>query len=139
MLTEPAPFSKCGLAKNQSAYHTAVTNLFNHLDRVESHLSKDRGGPYYFGSAITEADVRLYVTIIRFDPVYVSLFKTNKGMIRYQYPAIHRWVRHLYWKVAAFKETTSFEHIKGHYFESLTPVNPSGVVPEGPLPHIMPL
>jgi len=129
---------KCGLAKTQSAYHTAVTSLFSHLDRVETHLSTTPG-PYYFGSSITEADIRLYVTIVRFDPVYVSLFKTNKGMIRFQYPHIHRWARNLYWHVGAFKDTTSFDHIKGHYFMSLLMLNPSGVVPEGPVPDILPL
>ncbi|KAL6244764.1 S-glutathionyl-(chloro)hydroquinone reductase [Rhinocladiella similis] len=129
---------KCGIAKSQEAYHDAVTNLFNHLDKVESHLAH-QPGPYYFGSNITEADVRLYVTIVRFDPVYVLLFKTNKGMIRYQYPNIHKWLRTLYWTVPAFKDTTSFEHIKNHYFVSLTLVNPAGVVPEGPVPHVLPL
>jgi len=129
---------KCGLAKTQSAYHSAVTNLFDHLDKIETHLA-GQAGPYYFGTSVTEADIRLYVTIIRFDPVYVSLFKTNKGMIRHQYPRIHDWVRNLYWNAEAFKDTTSFEHIKRHYFMSLTFLNPSGVVPEGPLPDILPL
>jgi glutathionyl-hydroquinone reductase len=128
------------LGKTQEAYHKAISTLFDSLDRVETHLSNtSKDGPYYFGSAITEADVRLYVTIIRFDPVYVSLFKTNKGMIRYQYPNIHRWLRNLYWNVPAFKDTTSFEHIKGHYFMSLTILNPSGIVPEGPVPDILSL
>ena len=130
--------SKCGMAKTQSAYQTAVTNLFNSLDRIETHLSQ-QSGPYYYGDRITEADVRLYVTIIRFDPVYVTLFKTNKGFIRYQYPHIHKWVRNLYWNVPAFKDTTSFEHIKKHYFKSLTFLNPEGIVPEGPVPHLLPL
>ncbi|KIW73524.1 hypothetical protein PV04_01637 [Phialophora macrospora] len=131
---------KCGLGKTQDAYHKAVSTLFDALDRIETHLSNtSKVGPYYFGAAITEADVRLYVTIIRFDPVYVSLFKTNRGMIRHQYPNIHRWVRNLFWNVPAFKDTTSFEHIKGHYFMSLTIANPSGIVPEGPVPDILPL
>jgi putative glutathione S-transferase len=117
-----------------------VTNLFNALDKVESHLSSTAAsGPYYHGPTLTEADVRLYVTIIRFDAVYVHLFKTNKGMIRYQYPRIHEWVRHLYWKEPAFRDTTSFEHIKGHYFMSLVMLNPGGIVPEGPVPSILPL
>ncbi|OAL18707.1 hypothetical protein AYO22_10400 [Fonsecaea multimorphosa] len=129
---------KCGLAQTQSAYHSAVTALFASLDQVEQHLSStSQDGPYYFGASLTEADVRLYVTIIRFDPVYVSLFKTNRAMIRTHYPHIHRWVRHLYWTVDAFGSTTSFEHIKGHYFTSLTLLNPSGIVPEGPLPDIV--
>lgn len=134
-------FSKCGLAKTQEAYHAAVNNLFTSLDRIEAHLQAlqaNNSGPYYFGSQITEADIRLYVTIVRFDTVYVSLFKTNRGMIRHEYPTIDRWARHLYWNVPAFRETTSFEHIKGHYFRSLTMLNPEGIVPEGPVPHILP-
>ncbi|EXJ72635.1 glutathione S-transferase [Cladophialophora psammophila CBS 110553] len=128
---------KCGFAQTQSAYHTAVTSLFASLDRVEQHLSAmSKDGPYYFGGSITEADIRLYVTIIRFDPVYVSLFKTNRAMIRTHYPHIHHWVRNLYWNVRAFRDTTSFDHIKGHYFMSLTMLNPSGIVPEGPVPDI---
>jgi glutathionyl-hydroquinone reductase len=79
------------------------------------------------------------VTIIRFDPVYVTLFKTNRATIRGQYPAIHDWVRNLYWNVPAFRGTTSFEHIKGHYFMSLTMLNPFGIVPEGPVPDVLPL
>src|SRR5882672_7991957 len=120
------------MGKTQEAYNSAVENLFAHLDRVESHLSSpDHKGPFYYGEDITEADVRLYVTIIRFDPVYVSLFKTNKQMIRWGYPAIHRWVRNLYWNVPAFHDTTDFVHIKSHYFKSLVMINPSGVVPDG--------
>jgi len=81
----------------------------------------------------------LYVTIVRFDTVYVNLFKTNKKTIRYGYPAIHQWLKHLYWKVPEFKDTTLFEHIKGHYFISLTILNPSGIVPDGPVPDVEPL
>ena len=126
------------MAKQQEAYHNAVKTLFRSLDRIEDHLSTQKGS-FYFGDKITEADIRLYVTIIRFDPVYVSLFKTNKGMIRYEYPSIHKWVKNLYWNVPAFKDTTSFEHIKGHYFKSLTMLNPEGIVPEGPTPNILPV
>lgn len=125
------------MAKTQEAYKRAVDNLFIHLDRVESHLSTSPG-PFYYGSHVTEADVRLYVTIIRFDPVYVSLFKTNKQMIRFGYPAINRWVRNLYWNAEEFGSTTEFGHIKGHYFKSLTSLNPNGIVPEGPVPDILP-
>jgi glutathionyl-hydroquinone reductase len=130
--------SKCGIARTQSAYQTAATSLFDSLDRVEAHLSSNIV-PYYFGSQITEADVRLYVTLIRFDPVYVSLFKTNKKMIRHDYPKIHEYMRRLYWQVRAFHQTTIFEHIKPHYFMSLVMLNPAGVVPEGPVPHVLPL
>ncbi|KAH8821268.1 glutathione S-transferase omega-like 2 [Xylogone sp. PMI_703] len=129
---------KCGVAKTQEAYNAAVTSLFESLDKVEAQLTKSSSsGPYYFGATLTEADVRLYVTIIRFDPVYVSLFKCNIKDIRSGYPAIHKWLRHLYWDVPEFKADTIFEQIKSHYWESL-PMNPEHVVPKGPLPHIFP-
>jgi glutathionyl-hydroquinone reductase len=100
-----------------------VTDLFSHLDRAETHLSTSPG-PYYFGSAITEVDIRLFVTIIRFDPVYVQHFKCNIRDIRSGYPAIHAWLRKLYWENPAFGSTTNFEHIRRHYMESHTMINP---------------
>ena len=133
---------KCGIAQNQSAYHAAVSALFSSLDRVEAHLasnSSSSSGPYYFGAHLTELDIRLYVTFIRFDPVYVGLFKTNKKMIRDGYPRIHEYLRRLYWEHEEFKSTTELHHIKHHYFESLVMLNPAGVVPEGSLPDILPL
>jgi glutathionyl-hydroquinone reductase len=69
-------------------------------------------------------DIRLFVTIIRFDPVYVSLFKCNIRDIRSGYPAIHRWLRNLYWDIPALRETTNFDQIKTHYWHSLTLINP---------------
>lgn len=112
------------MAKTQEAYEIAVSTLFASLDRVEKHLSS-HAGPYYYGSSITEADVRLYVTIIRFDIAYHGHFKCNIRDIRSGYPAIHKWLRIVYHDVPAFKETTQFEHIKGHYMKSLTNINPS--------------
>jgi glutathionyl-hydroquinone reductase len=130
--------SKSGLARTQEAYNTAVTNLFAHLDKAESQLeSAASKGPYYFGTNMTEADVRLFVTIIRFDPVYVQHFKCNIRDIRSGYPAIHRWLRNLYWNVPAFNETTQFEHIKKHYMESHLMLNPLGIVSAGPVPDIL--
>jgi putative glutathione S-transferase len=114
---------KSGFATTQEAYEKAVTTLFKSLDRVEKHLSSNPG-PYYFGDKITEADVRLFTTIIRFDAVYVQHFKTNLRDIRSGYPAIHKWVRKLYWDSPAFKHTTQFEHIKRHYTRSHHPINP---------------
>lgn len=131
---------KCGIAKTQEAYQKAFRDLFEHLDQVETHLqAMEKEGPFYFGPHLTEADVRLYVTIIRFDPVYFTLFKTNSAMIRYGYPAIHKWMQNLFWTVPAFRDTTNFEHIKKHYFMSLTFINPTGIVPDGPLPVVEPL
>jgi glutathionyl-hydroquinone reductase len=122
---------KSGFATSQEAYEKAVTQLFRSLDRVEQHLRTSQG-PYYFGPHITEADVRLYTTIARFDPVYVQHFKCNIRDIRSGYPAIHRWLRTLYWDVPAFKETTQFEHIKKHYTKSHTQINKFSITPVGP-------
>ncbi|CAF9914408.1 MAG: S-glutathionyl-(chloro)hydroquinone reductase [Heterodermia speciosa] len=129
---------KSGFATSQSAYETAVHPLFNSLDRVEEHLSKN-ANPYYFGEHMTEADVRLYTTIVRFDPVYVQHFKCNVRDIRSGYPAIHQWLRNLYWNVPAFGETTQFEHIKKHYTKSHKQINPYHITPVGPVPDILPL
>lgn len=110
--------------RTQSAYETAVLALFENLDRAEKHLATSPG-PYYFGSKITEVDVRLYVTIARFDPVYLQHFKCNIRDIRSGYPALHKWLRKLYWGNSAFSSTTNFQHIKSHYMESHTMINPS--------------
>ncbi|KAF2102868.1 hypothetical protein NA57DRAFT_33357 [Rhizodiscina lignyota] len=128
---------RSGFATTQEAYEKAVTTLFTSLDRIEQHLSSTPG-PYYHGDRITEADVRLYTTIIRFDAVYVQHFKTNLRDIRSGYPAIHRWVRKLYWDVPAFHDTTQFEHIKKHYTKSHKQINPFSITPLGPVPDILP-
>ncbi|RHZ60248.1 hypothetical protein CDV55_102780 [Aspergillus turcosus] len=129
---------KSGFATTQEAYEKAVTTLFASLDRIEAHLSKDANSPYFFGSSITEIDIRLYTTIIRFDPVYVQHFKCNIRDIRSGYPAIHRWVRRLYWDIPAFRETTDFEHIKKHYTKSHKQINQFAITPVGPVPDILP-
>ena len=128
---------KAGMATSQAAYEAAVLALFESLDRVEAHLAS-YPGPFYYGETVTEADVRLFTTIIRFDIVYVQHFKCNVRDIRSGYPAIHRWVRNLYWDVPAFRDTTNFEHIKRHYTVSHRMINPYGITPVGPIPHIMP-
>lgn len=128
---------KSGFATSQDAYEKAVTQLFKSLDRAEEHLASSPG-PYYFGEHITEADIRLYTTIVRFDAVYVQHFKTNLRDIRSGYPALHKWVRKLYWDEAAFGETTQFEHIKKHYTKSHKQINPFSITPLGPVPDILP-
>ncbi len=128
---------KAGFATKQEAYDEAVTNVFSHLDKVEKILSN--GGPYLLGKTFTEADLRLYPTIARFDAIYVQHFKCNIGTIRSNYPFIHKWLRHLYWEVPGFKETTDFVHIKNHYAKSHTQINPYSITPLGPIPNILPL
>lgn len=114
---------KSGFATTAEAYEKNVTHLFACLDRLEAHLSKTKT-PYLFGDHITEADVRLYTTIVRFDVVYVQHFKCNIRDIRSGYPLLHTWLRHLYWDVKAFGDTTQFEHIKKHYTQSHKQINP---------------
>ncbi|KAL8916502.1 MAG: hypothetical protein Q9208_008480 [Pyrenodesmia sp. 3 TL-2023] len=128
---------KTGFAQTQEAYEKAIKPLFASLDRAEAHLA-EHAAPYYFGKSVTEADVRLYTTIIRFDPVYVQHFKCNIRDIRSGYPALHKWLRKLYWDVPGFGETTQFEHIKRHYTRSHKQINPASITPVGPVPDILP-
>ena len=95
---DPKPFGighRLTITRTQEAYEKAVKPLFTSLDRAEAHLTK-HADPYYFGANITEADIRLFTTIIRFDPVYVQHFKCNIHDIRSGYPALHKWLRKLY-------------------------------------------
>ncbi|KAI4242115.1 MAG: hypothetical protein L6R40_004157 [Gallowayella cf. fulva] len=128
---------KTGFAQTQEAYEKAIEPLFAALDRTEAHLAQ-HAAPYYFGQHLSEADVRLYTTIVRFDPVYVQHFKCNVRDIRSGYPALHKWLRHLYWDLPAFQDTTQFEHIKKHYTKSHKQINPPSITPIGPLPDILP-
>ncbi|CUM52545.1 unnamed protein product [Debaryomyces tyrocola] len=132
---------KTGFATKQEVYDKEVTNVFHHLDKVENILAKNYEGPnkseFLVGNKLTEADIRLYTTIVRFDAVYYQHFKCNLGMIRHNYPNIHRWLRFLYWKVPGFEETTDFDHIKYHYTKSHPGINPNGITPLGPVPNIL--
>lgn len=98
---------KCGFATTQEAYDDAMDTLGKSLDRVEELLSDGRD--FLIGGRLTEADVRLYTTIVRFDPVYYVHFKTNWGQIRHDYPHLNRWLKNLYWNYPAFKDTTHFD------------------------------
>lgn len=130
---------KAGFATTQEAYERNVVALFDALDRAEAHLAKTASeGPYWFGQTLTEVDIRLFVTIIRFDPVYVQHFKCNLRDIRSGYPALHRWLRRLYWTQPAFGGATNFPHIKKHYTRSHTQINPLSITPLGPVPDILP-
>lgn len=108
---------KTGFATTQEAYDQAVKGVFRTLDRLEEHLSQPGHGPYLFGDHITEADIRLYPTLLRFDVAYHTIFKCNLKMIRFEYPKLHDWLRRLYWDESertnggAFKSTVNFQAV----------------------------
>lgn len=118
---------RCGFATTQKAYDIAVNELFTCLDGLEQILDKQR---YLIGDELTEADIRLFVTLIRFDVVYVCHFKCNKARIE-DYPNLRNYVRDLYQR-PEFKDTVDFVHIKNHYYMSHRGVNPNAIVPLGP-------
>ncbi|MGO4928643.1 glutathione S-transferase family protein [Fundicoccus sp. Sow4_D5] len=119
---------KAGFATSQEVYEEEVDKLFEALDEVEALLGKQA---YLVGDKITEADWRLFTTLIRFDPVYYGHFKCNLKHV-YEYPNIWRYTKELYnWPGVA--ETVDFRHIKEHYYRSHKTINPTGVVPKGPV------
>jgi glutathionyl-hydroquinone reductase len=119
---------RAGFATSQEAYEEAVTALFETLDELDALLGRRR---YLAGDRITEADWRLFTTLLRFDPVYVGHFKCNLRRL-VDYPNLWPYARELY-QVPGVAETVSFEHIKKHYYGSHGSVNPSGIVPLGPI------
>ena len=118
---------RCGFATTQEAYQEAFDELFEALDRVEGILAQNR---YLTGDRQTEADWRLFTTLVRFDAVYVGHFKCNWRRIA-DYPNLAGYLRELY-QVPGVRETVNFAHIKRHYYASHRTINPTGVVPAGP-------
>lgn len=119
---------KAGFATTQQAYEEAVVPLFKALDWVDERLSQQR---YLCGDTLTEADWRLFTTLIRFDAVYVGHFKCNLRRIA-DYPHLQGYLKELY-QQPGIRETVDFQHIKGHYYQSHDMINPTRVVPTGPL------
>lgn len=118
---------KAGFATTQRAYEQAVMPLFATLDELDQHLSHHR---YLAGEQITEADWRLFTTLIRFDTVYYSHFKCNIKRIT-DYPHLSGYLRELY-QWPGIKDTINMAHIKQHYYRSHLNINPTGIVPVGP-------
>jgi len=118
---------RAGFATSQAAYEEAFRNVFDAIEEIEQILSQHR---YLVGNTITEADWRLFCTLIRFDAVYYSHFKCNWRHI-YEFPNLSNYVRDLY-QVPGVAETVSIEQIKRHYYHSQRQVNPTGIVPVGP-------
>jgi putative glutathione S-transferase len=118
---------RCGFATTQDAYNRAFDRLFDALEELEARLSLRR---YLVGNQITEADWRLFTTLVRFDAVYYSHFKTNKKRL-IDYSDLWSYARELY-QVPGVAQTVNMDHIKTHYFGSHRSINPTGIIPKGP-------
>jgi putative glutathione S-transferase len=118
---------RCGFAGRQSSYERAYDRLFAALDRLEERLTERR---YLVGDTITEADVRLFTTLVRFDPVYHGHFKCNRNKLA-EMPALWGYARDLF-QTPGFGDTVDFAHIKRHYYVVHEDINPTQIVPKGP-------
>ena len=120
---------RCGFAGSQDAYEKAYDRLFTALDWLSERLADQR---YLVGDTITEADVRLFTTLARFDPVYHGHFKCNRAKLA-EMPVLWAYARDLF-QTPGFGDTTDFVQIKQHYYIVHTDINPTGIVPDGPGP-----
>lgn len=118
---------RAGFALSQVAYSEAVEQVFSTLDALEKHLEDD--GPFFFGASLTETDIRLYVSLVRFDIAYHDLFKCNLRRVG-DYPHLSEYLTRLY-RLPAFGATTNFAQIKAGYY-SIRSLNPTGIIPAGP-------
>ena len=118
---------RCGFAGSQKAFEKAYDRLFSRLDWLSDRLTGQR---YLVGDTITEADVRLFTTLARFDPVYHGHFKCNRSKLS-EMPVLWAYARDLF-QTPGFGDTTDFDHIKRHYYEVHRDINPTGIVPVGP-------
>jgi len=118
---------RAGFASTQAAYEAAYDRLFDTLDSLEAQLSEQR---YLVGDKLTEADWRLFTTLVRFDAVYYGHFKCNRQRL-VDYPNLWAYTRELY-QVPGVSETVNMDHIKLHYYRSHRGINPTGIVPKGP-------
>lgn len=118
---------KAGFSTSQKVYEEEVANVFAALDKLEAHLETQ---DYLVGNRLTEADIRLFTTLVRFDPVYFGHFKCNiKALV--DYPNLWDYTKRLYHH-QGISETVDFDHIKEHYYGSHKTINPTGIVPVGP-------
>ena len=118
---------RAGFAGTQESYEKAYDRLFHRLDRLSERLERQR---YLVGDTITEADVRLFTTLARFDAVYHGHFKCNRSKLA-EMPVLWAYARDLF-QTPGFGDTTDFDHIKRHYYEVHRDINPTGIVPKGP-------
>ncbi|WP_330270819.1 glutathione S-transferase C-terminal domain-containing protein [Lentzea sp. NBC_00516] len=120
---------KAGFATSQEEYEQAYTALFTGLDRIEEHLTDHT---YLVGEQLTEADIRLWTTLVRFDAVYHGHFKCNRNKLA-EMPNLWAYAKRLY---AQFGDTVDWDHIKRHYYVTHHGINPTGIVPAGPDPEV---
>lgn len=118
---------RCGFAGSQEAYEDAYERLFARLDELSARLESQR---FLVGDTITEADVRLFTTLVRFDPVYHGHFKCNRSKLT-EMPVLWAYARDLF-QTPGFGDTVDFAQIKSHYYEVHRDINPTGIVPVGP-------
>ena len=118
---------EAGFATKQAAYEDAYDRLFARLDVLSDRLSRQR---YLVGDTITEADIRLFTTLVRFDPVYHGHFKCNRHKLT-ELPVLWAYARDLF-QTPGFGDTVDFDHIKRHYYQVHEQVNPTRIVPKGP-------
>lgn len=118
---------RCGFATSQAAYDEAFTTLFSRLDMLSDRLADRR---YLMGDAITEADIRLFTTLVRFDAAYHGHFKCNRHKLT-ELPVLWAYARDLF-QTPGFGATVDFDHIKRHYYGTHAAINPTGIVPLGP-------
>lgn len=118
---------KTGFATKQSVYEKELQNLFSGLDQLENRLASQN---WLVGNSMTEADIRLFTTLVRFDPVYFGHFKCNlKRLV--DYPNLWEYTKRIY-NLSGIAETVDFDHIKTHYYGSHKTINPNGIIPTGP-------
>ena len=127
---------RAGFADTQEAYEKGSIVVFRALDRLENMLADHKGLYILPGSNMTEIDIKLYTTLVRFDVVYQQHFKLMLRSIRHGYPRLNRWLKNIYWNVPGVKETTNFKHIKENYTKSHKGINPYGITPLGPEPEV---
>ncbi|RMF19115.1 MAG: glutathione S-transferase family protein, partial [Candidatus Dadabacteria bacterium] len=118
---------KCGFATTQEAYDEAIESLFSRLDELDALLQRQQ---WLIGDTLTEADICLYTTLVRFDPVYAIHFKCSRRRI-VDYPGLRRYLHDL-WQIPAFRETTNMAHIRRHYYWSHESINPHRIVAAAP-------
>ena len=129
---------KAGFANTQEDYEKNCKIVFETLDRLEKMATESSTSYILSTPHLTEIDIKLYTTVVRFDTIYQQHFKLMVRSIRYGYPHLNRWLKNMYWNVPGVKATTDFKHIKENYSKSHADINPKAITPLGPDPDVEP-